>query len=65
MLASKQRIAPGDSLALDLAPEALATPGSRIYRVSASAPVVVEQLVTLGSIPDFSLVPAFPDGSGN
>lgn len=53
-------IAPGDGLAVDLSPKALDQPGLRYYRITASQPVAVDRLVTLGAANDFSFSAAMP-----
>lgn len=58
VLAEGESIAAGDSVTVPLptAPEGT----TAMYLVEASGPVVVEQLLTLDDVPDFSMVPAFP-----
>lgn len=62
VLADHQKVPSGDGVAVPLTHESLASTAVRVYEVSATSPIVVEQLVTLSSIPDFALTPAFPLG---
>ncbi|MCB1255785.1 MAG: hypothetical protein KDB26_01675 [Microthrixaceae bacterium] len=65
VLVENHEIPPSDGLALPLTHESLADAAVRVYEVSATAPVVVEQLVTLNAIPDLAVTSAFPLGRQN